>query len=223
MSRVRPITFGDRTHWFDTRRNNNQATVGQLELLADVKGISLDDLLDESLTQAQVLDRIREAINPDAIPAHILEARRERRAAAANESVCRICAITGDECEGVITRHHFIPRWLMLELENYVAYAARSKCTIPICLGRHRDLHSRTNGTPKSITQFLTVDERKFAQKMLDELKEQHPKIFELIVAGDADAYEAQLMLDYQRGMFLSERDAYDTASEGLDNERRVG
>ena len=68
----------------------------------------------------------------------------------------------------------------MLELENYQAYAARSICTIPICIGRHRDLHYRNDGTEKSIVQYLRDHERKFAQKLLDELREQHPKIFDL-------------------------------------------
>lgn len=222
MSRVRPIKFNNETHWFDTRKNNDQATVGQLELLADVMQVSLDDLLDESLTQADVLNRIRDLISPDAVPSHVMEARRARRAAQAKESVCRICTVEGLECEGGITRHHFIPRWLMLELENYTAYAARSKCTIPVCLGRHRDLHSRTNGTPKSIGAYLTVDERKFAQKMMDELKEQHPHIFDLIVAGDEDYYESQLMLDYQKGVFAGTRDAYDSSIE-VDKARATG
>lgn len=210
MSRVRPIRYNGQEHWFDTRRNNDQATVGQLELLADVKGIPLDDILDEGLTQAQILERIREEIDPNAIPAHVLDARRARRAAIKKDSVCRICDLQGFECEGSITRHHFIPRWLMLELENYAAYAARAKCTIPVCLGRHRDLHSRTNGTEKSIAQYLTTEERAFAKKMMDELREQHPKIFELIVAGDSDYYESVLMLDYQRGEFSTHRGAYE-------------
>lgn len=210
MSRVRPIKYGDKTHWFDTRRNNDQATLNQLELLADVKGISLDDILDEPLTQSQVLDRIREEINPDAIPAKVLAARRARRAAARKDSECRICHTHGLECEGLITRHHFVPRWLMLELENYASYAARTKCTIPICLSKHRDLHTRGEGWERSVVPYLNVEEREFAQKLLNELKEQHSGIYELILAGDESiTYEARLLYDYSKGLFRNNVDYY--------------
>ncbi len=91
----------------------------------------------------------------------------------------------------------------MLQLENYQAYAARVRCTIPICLGRHRDLHiPGDTDTPKSIAPFLNDCERAFAQKMLDELREQHPAIFNLMLAGDQTRYEATLVLDYVQGRF---------------------
>jgi hypothetical protein len=60
----------------------------------------------------------------------------------------------------------------MRELENYQAYSARSRCTIPLCVTCHRDLHSRNNTDDKSIWRYLTAEERAFAQKMLDELRE---------------------------------------------------
>lgn len=204
MSRARQIN----DIFFDTK-GSVRATVNQLELLADVENINIDDLLDEGLSQGQAYNRIQMILNCDVIPPEVLERRRLRRLLAKSQPACRICSTNDWECEGSITRHHFVPRWLMLQLDNYQAYAARVKCTIPICVGRHRDLHYRDKGE-KSIVRFLTEDERKFAEKMLDELREEHPKIFDLIAGGDADyAYEAQLLKDYFHGEFRSTRDAY--------------
>ncbi len=149
-----------------------------------------------------MLTRIREAIHGELIPKDVLEKRRLRKLEAASLPKCRICVPNGLECEGEITRHHFIPRWLMRELDNYVAYAARVRCTIPICVGRHRDLHFRDGSGGKSIVPYLTDAERAFGAKLLDELAEQHPKIFELISAGDETTYEGQLMADYRAGLF---------------------
>lgn len=189
--------------WFDRKLSGTKATAEQLELLAAIENVSLDDILDEGLTQGEVLERLRTALGEGVVPPEILERRRAQKAAAAMQPKCRICSEFGWECEGSITRHHFIPRWLMLQLENYQAYAARVRCTIPICVGRHRDLHLRGDtDTPKSIAQFLTDNERKFAQKMLDELREQHPKIFDLIAGGDGSTYEAILASDYMSGRF---------------------
>jgi len=203
MSRARPITFGGETYWFDRHQASQKATAWQLELLAGVEGIPLDDLLDEGLTQKQVLDRLRETLDQGRIPEDVLERMQRAREEASREPDCRICSAFGWTCDGRITRHHFIPRWMMLNLENYQAYAARVKCTIPICVGRHRDLHLRGDEeTPKSIAQFLTDDERAFAQKMLDELREQHPAIFDLIAGGDEATYEYILTKDYTHGAF---------------------
>lgn len=210
MSRARPITVDGEAIWFDQRRNNERASIKHLEALAMAEDISLDDLLDEGLSQGQVIFRLRVADNDHAIPAEVLERRRLRKLEASRQPQCRICTLAGNTCEGMITRHHFIPRWLMLTLENYQAYAARPKCTIPICLGRHRDLHFRgEDDPPKSIAQYLTEPERLFAQKMLTELKDEHPAIWALIEGGDAHTYEYQLVRDFNLGAFRRMQDAY--------------
>jgi hypothetical protein len=99
---------------------------------------------------------------------------------------------------------------MMLLLDNYQAYAARSKCTIPICVGKHRDLHLRgTESGPKSIVPFLTVDERRFAQKMLDELRHERPHIWNLLEGGDENVYEWQLLRDFHLGEFRHGKDAF--------------
>lgn len=200
MSRVRPIPYQDSVHWFDTRKNSQQATPGQLAMLADVEGIDLDDLLDESLIQIQVMNRLRERLDPGSIPAEVLERRRARRALSV-EKDCRVCPLDGENCEGEITRHHFVPRWMMLELQNYTSYAQRSRCTIPICLGRHRDLHARSE-SPKSLFRYMRQYEKLFAEKMLNELREERPRIYDLIAAGDFSHYETQLLNDHLRGEF---------------------
>ena len=210
MSRARNI--GDLI--FDTK-GSCKATVAQLELLADVEDVSLDDLLDEGLTQNQAYSRIQLVISRDLIPQGVLERRRLRKLHSQQAPDCRICTLNGWECEGNSTRHHFIPRWMMLLLENYQAYASRTRCTIPICIGRHRDLHYRSNESEKSIVRYLTPDERVFAQKMLDELRSQHGATFDLMAGGDsAYSYEAQLAQDYFRGEFRSSHCAY-SISEG--------
>ena len=212
MSRARPF-YDPLTReeiWFDQK---SRATVRQLELLADYEGAELDDILDEGLSAKQTLFRIRQVASPGLIPEHVLERRRERERRSGMSPACRICSLNGWECEGRITRHHFVPRWLMLMLENYPAYAARSICTIPICLGRHRDLHYRDpdgNNAPKSIVPYLRDHERKFAQKLLDELREQIPTMrFDLLSGGTGESYEGQLIHDYQQGMFSSAENAY--------------
>lgn len=208
MSRARWFVTDDGEKvWFDQK---SRATAQQLELLADIEGTDLDDLLDEGLTQKQVLFRLRLARDEIVVPPEILERRRQHKLEAQLQPTCRICAVHGWECEGRITRHHFVPRWLMRELENYVSYASRSMCTVPVCVGRHRDLHYRGDGTGKSIVPYLREHERVFAHKMLDELKEQHPKIYELALAGEeGQVYEAQLIHDHIKGNFKSTRDVY--------------
>ena len=209
MSRARPFLDKktNKTYWMDQK---SRATVQQLELLSAYEDIPLDDLLDEGLTQKQLLYRLRVASDSSVIPPEVLERRREHLRQGRIEPKCRVCSLHGWECEGRITRHHFIPRWLMKELENYVSYASRSACTISICLGRHRDLHYRGDGTVKSIVPYMREHERKFAHKMLDELKEQHPKIYLLLEQGEEDyAYESQLVLDHMRNRFLSTQDLY--------------
>lgn len=204
MSRARPIEFPDGTTiWFDQNRNGQKATPNQLAWLAAAENVPIDSLLDEGLSQGQVLFRLRQALEPGTIPLDIIERRRKAREEAKRQPACRICTTLDLECDGEITRHHFIPRWMMLELENYEAYAARSKCTIPICIGRHRDLHLDDDlETPKSIAQFMTDDERKFAQRMLEELEWQHPAMFKFIRQGGKGTYEQQLLEDYDADLF---------------------
>jgi hypothetical protein len=215
MSRARPITFGGETYWFDRHQSNHKATAWQLELLSAVEGVSLDDILDEGLTQKQVLDRLRETLDQGKIPDDVLDRMARAREEALVEPACRICP--PGECEGRITRHHFIPRWMMLMLENYQAYAPRRICTIPICVGRHRDLHLRGDtDTEKSITGLLTDQERAFGQKLLTEFRTAHPHVFDLIAGGDEATYEYQLVRDYTKGEFRSTRKAL-THDESLD------
>lgn len=209
MSRSRPFIDprNGEEIWFDQRA---RATAAQLELLADIEGIDLDDLLDEDISQRQVLYRLRVVTEGDLIPPEVLARRQERIRLAELDPICRICDSLGWECEGRITRHHYVPRWMMLLLENYQAYAARSKCTVPICVGRHRDLHLRgSENGPKSIIPFLTVDERRFAQKMLDELRHERPHIWELLEGGDENTYEWQLLRDYHLGEFRHGENAF--------------
>jgi hypothetical protein len=204
MSRARPVGG----LWFDRQKANEKATVEQLELLSATENVSLDDLLDEGLRQGEIIERLRAALGETLVPQEVLERRRIAKENAKRQPACRICSSFGWDCEGSITRHHFIPRWMMLNLENYQSYAARAKCTIPICIGRHRDLHLRGDtDTPKSMAQFLTDDERKFAQKLLDELREQHPAIFDLVAGGDESTYESVLIRDYISGAFRKASD----------------
>lgn len=206
MSRARSIIDSDGTrHWFDTKADSRAASVKHLELLAAVESIEIDDLLDEGLNQGQIITRLRAGLGQGEVPAHVIENQRKRREQAAQERVCRMCDADGIECEGKITRHHFVTRWLMRELENYESYARRDKCTIPVCMGRHRDLHMRVDND-KSIVEYLTDEERHFAHKMLSELEEQHPKIIGLARGGDPEVnYEARLIRDYDEGRFAVE------------------
>lgn len=193
---------------FDKKASHKKATVAQLVALAVAEDVSLDDLLEEGLTQGQVRQRMTDIFHGDVVPQEVLERKRELRELARTQPRCRICSVLGTECEGFITRHHFVPRWLMLKLENYQAYATRRYCTIPICIGRHRDLHLDGDAdTPKSIAQFMTDDERGFAQKMLDELFEQvGPSTREwLDTGGSGREYDYQLIQDYHNGHFRGE------------------
>lgn len=200
MSRARPWTDSQtgETHWFDYR--SPVAKPEQLELLAEIEDLDLDDLLDEGLSQRQVLFRLHAGSN--LIPERVLERRKERAKRAQEEPVCRICSLHGWECEGKITRHHFVPRWLMRELDTYQQYAAKSRCTIPVCVGRHRDLHYRESGIDKSIVPYLNAAEKKLVVELLSELKDKRPSIFELIAGGNTASYEYQLVRDFKRGGF---------------------
>lgn len=207
MSRARPFYIDEtETIWFDLK---DQATPAQLELLAEYEQISIDDLLDEGLSQRQVLTRLRIASDQYPIPPEVIERRRQRYIATHNPARCRICTLEGWVCEGSITRHHFIPRWLMRELPNYRSYSSRSICTVPICIGRHADLHRRCKGR-KSVVKYLRVHERRLAQAMMDDLKDERPHLYTLLESGDEHyAYEAQLVYDHSKGHFRSSQDCY--------------
>lgn len=205
MSRAKKFTHDGEEIWFNKKA---RATVEQLELLADYEGLEIDDLLDEGLTQGSVVKRLYEATT-HVVPPEVLERRRRRQLQHGKMAACRICTLHGWECEGRITRHHFVPRWLMLELDSYQNYAARSMCTIPICIGRHRDLHIRDEAD-KGIVPYLRPHERRFAAKMLEELQEEHPKIISLMASGDFHSYEYQLIRDWQQGLLLKDDGAYD-------------
>lgn len=197
MSRARSLTIDGQVVWFDTNRDGVRATADQLELLAAAEDIPIDDLLDEGLSQGQVILRIREALHGNVVPVEVLERKRERKRQAQKQPECRICGVTGKS-----TRHHFVPRWLMRELENYQAYAARSICTIPLCVECHRDIHVRDGRPGKSIVPYLKDHERELAQRMLDDLRDQHAPIYELVAGGNEMTYEGQLLKDYLVGAF---------------------
>lgn len=219
MSRARSINHDGEIFWFDTNINGAPARPNQLELLAAVENIDLDDLLDEGLNQGAVIERLRIGLDQGVIPAEVLERHRFRREQAQSQRFCR--AHPGNQgCEGRITRHHFVTRWLMKELENYNSYSRRDKCTIPLCVGFHRDLHMRQSND-KSIIPYLNDEERAFAHKMLSELEEQHPKIIGLARAGDPElSYEARLIRDYDEGKFAHLTNT--TQSVYLENARMV-
>lgn len=203
MSRARDWThpLTGETHWFDAHA---LATAKQLELLADVEGLEMDDLLEEGLSARAVLYRLN--IHSNLIPAEVLERKRQRQAIPRYwEQPCRICTPNNWECEGRITRHHFVPRWLMLTLKDYEDYAPRTRCTIPVCVGRHRDLHLRRRvKQSKSIAPFLTDSEKAFAEKLIVKLKKERPAIYDLIASGTESSYEYTLVRDYQLGLFRS-------------------
>lgn len=207
MSRARWIEIDGERHWFDTNQDGQLASGEQLELLAAAENIEIDDLLDADLTQGQIILRIREALDGPVIPHEILERKRVRRAQAQQRPACRICG-----CEGKSTRHHFVPRWVMRELENYNSYSARSMCTIPLCVECHRDIHRRDDRPGKSIVPFLLPHEAELAQRILTDLQAQRPKIFDLLAAGTEWTYEGVLLRDFIEGRFAKLAAGHETS-----------
>lgn len=202
MSRARdwthPIT--GEVFWFDAY--DSEATVEQLEVLAEMEDAEIDDLLDERLSTRAVLYRLNH--NSGLIPHEIIERKKARVLSTQRPLICRYHGEEG-ECEGAITRHHFVPRWLMLELPEYIEYAPRSYCTIPACVGWHRFLHLRQqNGHKgsKSIAPYLTDDEKRLVHEMIATLRQERPKLYSLIAGGDRTSYEWQLIHDWRRGLF---------------------
>lgn len=189
-----PIT--GETVWFDSY--DTEATVRQIEILAEMEGSDIDDLLDERLSTKAVLFRLND--NSGLIPRDIIEIKKARVQVTQTIMVCRYHGEEG--CEGRLTRHHFVPRWLMLEISEYTRFAPRARCTIPACVGWHRDLHKRSNGTSKSIAPYLTDSEKKIAHHIVGMLRQERPKIYALLAAGDRNSYEHQLIQDWRRGLF---------------------
>lgn len=199
VSRARPIRLPDgEALWFNTRLNGRDAEVADLELLAAFEDVSLDDLLDENLTQGDLILRLREALGQGGVPPQVEMRRRSAQAERQVQPRCRFCG-----AEGNSTRHHFVNRWIMKELTNYDEVGARSRCTVPVCGSCHVDLHDRSSGTDKSIAAVLNEREREFACDLLERLRREHPKVFGLLAEGDAESvYEARLVRDWLDGLF---------------------
>lgn len=192
MSRARPIAG----KWFDLHQNSQKATAEQLELLASTEDIDLDDLLEEVLTQGDVVERLRKALG-QTIPPEVLLRRQKWREERQVSKDCRICGRKGDS-----TQHHFVNRWILKELDGYQhKWADRKKNCIPVCIDCHRDLHSRSNG-PMSIADKLTDREKEFATAAIQALFDEHPKLFLLVARGQDSVYEARLVRDWIEGKF---------------------
>lgn len=192
MSRARPILG----KWFDVNKNGIEATDEQLELLATVENVDLDELLDADLTQGEVIARLRLAIG-DTVPESVIRRREALREERKTVPECRICGKKGDS-----TRHHFVNKWILKELATYSQkWADRSRNCIPLCIHCHREVHSRSLGT-HSIVPYLTDKERQFAEEALTTLSEERPKILILLARGDSDVYETRLVRDWIEGKF---------------------
>ena len=163
-----------------------------------MEGAEIDDLLDERLSTRALLWRLNH--HSGLIPHEIIEIKRARALSQQRPLVCRYHDDPAD-CEGRITRHHFVPRWLMLELPDYVSYAPRSYCTIPLCVSSHRNMHMRDGGN-KSIAPYLTEAEKDIVDHLIESLKDVRPVLFELLAKGDQSSYESQLIHDWRNGLF---------------------
>ena len=203
MSRARPIPKPDGgLHWFDVRKNNEKATAEQLELLATVGDVDLEDLLDgatfgkDHLTQGDVVRELREAMG-QTIPPEVLTKRQKWRDERAQAKECRICGREGDS-----TQHHFVNRWILKQLDGYQhKWADRRINCIPACVECHRDLHSRANGS-HSIADKLTDTEKDFAERAIQALFDEKPKLFLMIARGNDSVYETRLVRDWIEGKF---------------------
>jgi hypothetical protein len=183
-------------------RNGEPATDEQMELLATAEGLDLDDLLDESLTQGEVVRRLRTAMGVDRIPNEVLRRREQWRKQRQTLPACRMCGKEGDS-----TKHHFINKWILKELSGYAKdWADRSKNTIPLCIHCHRDIHSR-NGVAVSIADYLNETEKAFAEAALGRLAEERPKLMILLARGSDSVYESRLIKDWMEGMFRPTED----------------
>lgn len=197
MSRARPIELGDEQIWFDMKQNGQKATVEQLELLATVEDTDFDEFLEiQDITQGDVVKRLREYLG-QTIPPEVLAKRQKWREERQQEKACRICGKEGDS-----TKHHFVNRWILKHLSDYQKkWADRRNNCIPVCLKCHRNLHVR-NGIARSIVPHLNDKEKRFAQRALQALSSENPKLFIWIAKGEDTVYETRLVRDYLEGKF---------------------
>lgn len=213
MSRARPLHLPDDLHplfeedqafdgkryWLDVSRNGELASSRQLELLSAVEDVDLDDLLDSVVTQGEVVKRLREALGQGPVPPEVLERQRAWREARKAQPECRNCRKIGNS-----TRHHFVPKWLLKELEAYQQrWSDRSRNCIPLCTDCHKGLHQRDD-VEKSIVELLSANERTFVDAALSELANEHPKLLLLLARGDGEVYETRLIRDWIEGRFRS-------------------
>lgn len=211
MSRARPVrlpeeirplfeedqAFDGERFWMDVSRNGETASSSQIELLAAVENVDLDDLLDEVLTQGEVLRRLREALGQGPIPTEVLERQQIQRELRKAQPECRQCGLVGNS-----TRHHYINRWLLKELDSYQSkWADRSVNCIPLCTECHKALHQRDD-LDKSVLPLLTKTEKTFADRALHALAEERPKLLILIARGAEGTYETRLVRDWLEGRF---------------------
>lgn len=193
MSRARPVAG----FWFDTKRNGEKAKAEHIELLVAVERLDLDDFLDEHPSQGEVIERLRNALGENGIPDDVLERREQWRQERLILPKCRICGEEGNS-----TKHHFVNKWILKELNEYSwRWADRRYNCIPVCIKCHRNLHLRSSG-PASVVEYLTDKERAFAQAALTALSEQQPKLLIFIACGDDSVYESRLIKDWIHGKF---------------------
>lgn len=200
MSRSRPITtpFGD--FWIDRKKDGEKASHYQLEILAGLLDYDMDDILDEFLTQGDVVRKIRKELG-QGVPNEVVQRIEAARIARQVAPECRACGTEGDS-----TLHHFVNKWILRELEFYEQkWASRSKNCIPVCIDCHRDLHSR-GGVTHSIVEDLNEEEKAFAEAALHALSMERPKLLVLIARGDDSTYETRLVRDWIEGKFSPEQ-----------------
>jgi hypothetical protein len=202
VSRARYIELpGGEIFWFDTSRNGEKAEAAladsQLEMLAALEAVDIDQLLESEITQGEMVDRLRKAFGQYTAPDAIIERRDALRKERSKQPECRSCGATGNS-----TKHHFVNKWMLKELSHYAQrWADRKKNCIPLCITCHREIHRRDMGV-HSIAGMLTETERKFAWRALDAFSDQHPSIAMTMLKGDSSVYEAQLMKDFIQGNF---------------------
>jgi hypothetical protein len=196
-SRARSVSINDQTLWFDMKLAHLKATDKQIELLATIEDLEMDDLLESNVTQGDVLKRLREALGQAPIPPDVLLKRQKWRRERQTQPPCRLCHKIGDS-----TRHHFVNKWILKELSGYGReWSNRQENCIPLCIDCHRDLHDRS-GPSKSIAHVLTAREKDFANRAIERLSEERPKLLILIAKGSDTVYEARLIKDWFEGLF---------------------
>src|SRR5689334_16595627 len=125
-----PVKINGEVIWFNTSNGHKQATDKQLELLAIVEEADLEDLLESAITQADVLRRLQNAFGTNVIPHEVLLRRQKWREQRSTAPSCRICKKEGDS-----TRHHFVNKWILKELDQYeTKWSKRTENCIPVCI-----------------------------------------------------------------------------------------